>query len=437
MDRFPRTAAILVLVLLLPCASVLVAGCSREEPLTVRITEHPTYGAILTDSTGRSLYIQARDVPNTGAVANLGEVGRFYPPFYAETVTDGNRINVSDFGYLTRADGTKQTTFRGWPLYYYINDRASGDVKSQGANNITFVAKPDYTVMVRENDTLGVYLTDVAGAPLVAAVEEAGAGPAAGLVPFRVTAVVAPSPLVQAADFGQARGPSGGMQTTYRGSPLYVSDEDTPAPGNGQGAGAYRAIFLAPAGALTGTAGDPTAAPTPTPTAGGNDNPATTAPTTTAAATTATPASGYDAYTGGVYTPTPFRTVQVVGYSTESATTTVTWTQIPSVATVSPVGSTPAVTTPPTTVAPATTVSAATTTRIATPRTTAARTTTAPPVVTTTPPTTLPTSAPITSASTVPVPFTTTATTTATTLPLPFPITTPNPAISTQAGNGS
>lgn len=437
MDRFPRTAAILVLVLLLPCAAMLVAGCSREEPLTVRITEHPTYGAILTDSTGRSLYIQARDVPNTGAVANLGEVGHFYPPFYAETVTDGNGINVSDFGYLTRADGTKQTTFRGWPLYYYINDRASGDVKSQGANNITFVAKPDYTVMVRENDTLGVYLTDTAGAPLVAAGGDAGAGSAAGLVPFRVPAVVAPSPLVQPADFGQASGPSGGMQTTYRGAPLYVSHAGTPVPGNELGAGAYRAIVLAPAGALTGIAGDPTAAPTPTPTAGGGGIP-TTPPSTTAPATTATPASGYDAYTGGAYTPTPYRTVQVVGHSTESATPTVTWTQIPSgAATVSPVTSTPTVTTLPTTVAPATTVSAATTTRIATPRTSAPRTATATTVVTTTPPTTLPTSAPITSASTVPVPITTESTTTATTLPLPFPITTPNPAISTQAGNGS
>ena len=419
------------LVLLLPCAAVLVAGCSHEEPLTVRIAQHPTYGAILTDSTGRSLYVQARDVPNTGAVAPLGEVGHFYPPFYAETVIDGNGINVSDFGYLTRADGTKQTTFRGWPLYYYINDRASGDVKSQGANNITFVAKPDYTVMVRENATLGVYLTDLAGAPLVAAGEDPGAGLAAGLVPFRVSTVVAPSPLVVSADFGQASGPSGAAQTTYRGSPLYVSRAGTPAAGDG----VYRAIVLAPAGTLTGIAGDPTAAPTPTPTAGGGGVPATTAPSTTAPAETATPASGYDSYTGGVYTPTPYRTVQVVGYSTESATPTVTWTLIPSGgATVSPVVSTPTAASLPTT---GTTISAATTTKPATPRTTAARTATVTTVRTTARPTTPHTSAPVTSASTVPVPITTLPTTTATTLPLPFPISTPNPAVSTQTGNGS
>ena len=144
-----------------------MAGCTQQQPLTVRLSDNPTYGKILTDSTGRSLYIQARDVPNTGAVANLGEVGRFYPPFYAESVIDGNGINVSEFGHISRADGKQQTTYRGWPLYYYLNDKALGEAKSQGANNITFLAKPDYTVMVHENVTRGVYLVDTTGAALL------------------------------------------------------------------------------------------------------------------------------------------------------------------------------------------------------------------------------------------------------------------------------
>ena len=228
MDRFPRTAAIVVLALLLSAAT-LMAGCTQQQPLTVKITENPTYGKILTDSTGRSLYIQARDVPNTGAVANLGEVGRFYPPFYAESVTDGDGINISEFGHISRADGKQQTTFRGWPLYYYINDKASGEAKSQGANNITFLAKPDYTVMVRENVTLGIYLSDPSGAPLLVRDNDTSEGPAPDYLPFRVSTVVAPSPLVQSADFGEVTGPSGGSQTTFRGQPLYLfSGQDRP-----------------------------------------------------------------------------------------------------------------------------------------------------------------------------------------------------------------
>jgi predicted lipoprotein with Yx(FWY)xxD motif len=445
MDRSPRIAAIAVLALLL-AAATLMAGCSQQQPLTVRVSDHPTYGKILTDSTGRSLYIQARDVPNTGAVANLGEVGRFYPPFYAERVSGGSGINITEFGYLTRADGQRQTTFRGWPLYYYINDREPGDAKSQGANNITFVAKPDYTVMVRENVTLGVYLTDTGGRPLVAQDGEASAGPALGYIPFRASPVVAPSPLVQTEDFGEARGSSGELQTTYRGSLLYAWSDGV-RPGIAlQNADGYSAVIVAPGGTLTGAIEAPTAAPSPSTTPARVGTTGTAVPVTTAQATAAETRSDNDAYTGGVYTPTPYRTVEVVRYSTASATPSVIWTPIPSgQATVVPTA--PTVSALPTASALPTTPSPATPTTITTSSTTAVRTTLPPirtptPLPTSLPPTTIETTLP----TTVPVPITTDPITTAptlpisTTLPLPFPIASslpPNPAIATQSGNAS
>ncbi len=327
MDRSPRTAAIVVLALLLLSAATLMAGCTQQQPLTVKLTDHPTYGKILTDSTGRSLYILARDVPNTGAVANLGEVGRFYPPFYAESVTDGNGINISEFGHITRADGKQQTTFRGWPLYYYINDKEPGDAKSQGANNITFLAKPDYTVMVRENVTLGVYLADPSGAALLVRGNETGAEPTPGYLPFRASPIVAPSPLVQTADFGEAKGPSGESLTTYRGQPLYLYSGQTRPGAIAGDANGYRAVLLAQAGTLTGNVEAPTAAPSPLPSATDGGAAATSTPApTTETTTAATTRSGDGGYTGGAYTPTPFQTVQVISQVTESATPASSWT---------------------------------------------------------------------------------------------------------------
>ncbi len=445
MDRSPRTAAIVVLALLLLSAASLMAGCTQQQPLTVKLTDNPTYGKILTDSTGRSLYILARDVPNTGAVANLGDVGRFYPPFFAESVAGGNGINISEFGHITRADGKQQTTFRGWPLYYYINDKEPGDAKSQGANNITFLAKPDYTVMVRENVTLGVYLSDPSGAALLARDNETGVEPTPGYVPFRASTIVAPSPLVQTADFGEAKGPSGESQTTYRGQPLYLySGQNRPGAIAGDANG-YRAVLLAPGGALTSNVEAPTAAPSPLPSAaeGGAGATSTPAPTTEATAA-ATTRSGDSGYTGGAYTPTPFQTVQVINQVTESATPASTWTPV-TTGIATPL---PTVSTLPNTSLPPTTLSPATTTVIVTNRTTAVRTTAVPTIKTPTATrtTAAPTTAVTTRATTVPVPITTLPTTTAptstkpTTLPLPFPIATtlqPNPAVSTQSGNGS
>jgi len=434
MDRSPRTAAIVVLALLLLSAATLMAGCTQQQPLTVKLADHPTYGKILTDSTGRSLYILARDVPNTGAVANLGDVGRFYPPFYAESVASGNGINISEFGHITRADGKQQTTFRGWPLYYYINDKTPGDAKSQGANNITFLAKPDYTVMVRENVTQGVYLSDPAGAALLARANDTGpAVSTPGYVPFRASPLVGPSPLVQAADFGEATGPSGEVQTTFRGQLLYVSSDKVRPGAIPQNTSGYHTVILAPGGTLTGPAEAPTAAPSPSPTTAEASTAATTVPVTTTEATAST-GSRDGSYTGGEYTPTPFQTVEVISQSTESATPASTWTPV-STGEATPL---PTVSLIPTTLVPATPTVPVTN------RTTAARTTTVPTTKTpTTSHTTPPTSIPSTKATTVPVttvPTTTVPSTkTPTTLPLPFPITTlpPNPAASTQSGNGS
>ena len=445
MNRSPR-AAVLVALMLLLSAAALMAGCTQQQPLTVGLSDHPTYGKILTDSTGRSLYIQARDVPNTGAVANLGELGRFYPPFYAESVVDGNGINVSEFGYLTRADGKRQTTYRGWPLYYYLNDKAPGDAKSQGANNNTFLAKPDYTIMVHENVTRGVYLVDPTGAALLVQ-DGPAAGPAEGYVPFRVSRVVGPSPLVQAADFGETVGPSGESLTMYRGQPLYLyGGQNRPGAIAGDANG-YRAVIIAPGGALTGNVEAPTAAPTPIPSTEQTGTPVPSTPATTSeTAPAVTTRSGDGAYTGGVYTPTPFRTVQVISQGSESATPSSIWTPVVTGAiTATPATPPPTVSGSPTASVPQTTLSPAIPTAPVGSRTTPARTTTVPTIST---PVTLQTTIPpiTTTATTVPQPITTIVTTvpqpitSPTTLPLPFPITTslpPNPAVSTQLGNTS
>jgi predicted lipoprotein with Yx(FWY)xxD motif len=57
-------------------------------------------------------------------------------------------LNTADFGRITRQDGKKQATFRGWPLYYFANDHATGDTLGQGVNDVWFVINPD-TFMIQ------------------------------------------------------------------------------------------------------------------------------------------------------------------------------------------------------------------------------------------------------------------------------------------------
>jgi predicted lipoprotein with Yx(FWY)xxD motif len=63
-------------------------------------------------------------------------------------------LDIGDFGTITTPAG-KQTTYKTWPLYYYApaaggaNVReAPGETNGEAFNNIWFVAKPDYSIML-------------------------------------------------------------------------------------------------------------------------------------------------------------------------------------------------------------------------------------------------------------------------------------------------
>ncbi|MEV6298889.1 hypothetical protein AB0M02_05710 [Actinoplanes sp. NPDC051861] len=54
-------------------------------------------------------------------------------------------IDADLVGTVTRADGTKQLTLKGWPLYKYIGDKKPGQWKGQNVGGKWFVINPDGT----------------------------------------------------------------------------------------------------------------------------------------------------------------------------------------------------------------------------------------------------------------------------------------------------
>lgn len=120
---------------------------------SVRLSNNVTFGNVLTNADGFTLYFFAPDAK--GDANCLGGCADVWPAFFAENLTLDNGLNESDFGVITRTDGQSQTTYKGWPLYSFSNDTESGQINGDGSGGVWFVGKPDYTVMLVRSQLLG------------------------------------------------------------------------------------------------------------------------------------------------------------------------------------------------------------------------------------------------------------------------------------------
>ena len=161
---------------------VLAVGAFAQEGVTLQVSESDQYGAYLTDGEGRALYLfedtSAEASSETGGDMTEGETGGMetggmetggmetggdmssetggmtmagevraeaapctgdclgaWPPFTVEgdasNVTAGEGVDASLIGTSTLEDGGTIVTYNGWPLYYFVQDSAAGDVNGQ------------------------------------------------------------------------------------------------------------------------------------------------------------------------------------------------------------------------------------------------------------------------------------------------------------------
>lgn len=236
-------------------------GPTESTTAAVEIADDPELGRILTDGDGRTLYYFARDLPaagNSSAVSNCaGGCVDLWPIFHADEVEAGSGLSSADFGEITRADGAKQTTYEGWPLYYFANDDAPGDTEGDDFNDVWYVlTDPFYNVMQANDDALGGRLIDSRGRSLYYFSRDvpsaAGSDPTSNCIDgcldvwplFDADPVVTTSEF-DASDFGRFMRSDGSMQTTFQGWPLYYFANDD-APGTVAGDGVNDVWYAVP-----------------------------------------------------------------------------------------------------------------------------------------------------------------------------------------------
>ena len=122
---------ILILLLALMLIVNNVFGCSSAAPIyTIDELPIPTIGYYLTDGVGMTLYYTTID--NAGK-SNIDDSELDdWPIFYAANIVVPPTLKRSDFSMIKRPDGKLQTTYKGWPLYYYEKDDEPSDTNGQG-----------------------------------------------------------------------------------------------------------------------------------------------------------------------------------------------------------------------------------------------------------------------------------------------------------------
>ena len=119
-----------------PASSAAAAGSSASASTTgtVITTDVGSTEAFLTNGSGRTVYLWAKDGTNMSACA--GACAAAWPPVPATgKLTAAGGAKASDLGTITRSDGTKQATYDGHPLYYFAGDSAAGQANGQGSDS--------------------------------------------------------------------------------------------------------------------------------------------------------------------------------------------------------------------------------------------------------------------------------------------------------------
>jgi predicted lipoprotein with Yx(FWY)xxD motif len=203
----------------------------------------PFVGSYLTDAAGRTLYTYGADfagdcehLPVSNCTADCLVS---WPIFDAGDRGLGPGLDDARFGSIERAEGGFQTTYMGWPLYYYKTDLTLGQLTGQGKGKLWHVAEVNLpSVQIMKSGMLK-YLADADGRTLyVSAADQVGSAEAdpisncqggecretfEGFHEKSLSVVTS----LESGDFQVfVRNAAGALQLAYKGMPLYRAAVD-------------------------------------------------------------------------------------------------------------------------------------------------------------------------------------------------------------------
>ncbi|MEU3662517.1 hypothetical protein AB0E77_22655 [Streptomyces sp. NPDC032940] len=122
---------------------VVPAATSSADPMVD--VKDSTYGKMLVDEKGRTLYLFEKDTKDTSQCDDA--CAEAWPPFTVKSTPGaGNGLKKNLLKTTKRDDGSEQVTYNGHPLYRFAEDHKAGDINGQDVDAFGakwFVVDPD------------------------------------------------------------------------------------------------------------------------------------------------------------------------------------------------------------------------------------------------------------------------------------------------------
>ena len=115
------------------------AASSPNHEVSALKTASTPLGDVVTDGNGMTLYLFTKDTKGTTKSACTGQCLSYWPPALVGSSAAKASGVTGTVGSIAASGGGRQVTLNGWPLYYFAQDKAAGDVLGQGVMNIWWV----------------------------------------------------------------------------------------------------------------------------------------------------------------------------------------------------------------------------------------------------------------------------------------------------------
>jgi predicted lipoprotein with Yx(FWY)xxD motif len=118
-----------------PGATVPSAARQLSSPVSIAVGSS-ALGPIVVDASGHTLYRFDKDTPGSGSSACTGACAAAWPAALVSGAPTAGPGLTGTLGVITRADGTRQISLDGHPLYRYAGDQNPGDTMGDGFGGI-------------------------------------------------------------------------------------------------------------------------------------------------------------------------------------------------------------------------------------------------------------------------------------------------------------